>query len=62
MPTSTDYLGEIYDGEERSVEKGDQLKQDDLIVVTGAGGFIDGHVAFSFRKKIHQHPTHSKKS
>ena len=35
----------------RLVEKGPQLKKDDLIVITGAGGFIGGNLALYFKKK-----------
>lgn len=35
----------------RLVEKGPALKKDDLIVITGAGGFIGGNLAQYFRKK-----------
>ena len=35
----------------RLVEKGPALKRDDLIVITGAGGFIGGNLAQYFRKK-----------
>ena len=32
-------------------EKGQRLKKDDLIVITGGGGFIGGNLALYFRKK-----------
>ena len=35
----------------RRVEKDPKLKQDDLIVITGAGGFIAGNLARHFRKQ-----------
>ena len=35
----------------RLVEKDPALKKDDLIVITGAGGFIAGNLALYFRKK-----------
>jgi GDP-D-mannose 3', 5'-epimerase len=35
----------------RIVEKDAPLKKDDLIVITGAGGFIAGNLALHFRKK-----------
>lgn len=35
----------------RIVEKDPPLKKDDLIVITGAGGFIAGNLALHFRKK-----------
>src|SRR5271170_5675062 len=35
----------------RVVEKGTPLKKDDLIVITGAGGFIGGNLALYFKKK-----------
>jgi nucleoside-diphosphate-sugar epimerase len=35
----------------RTVEKDPPLKKDDLIVITGAGGFIGGNLAQYFRKK-----------
>jgi GDP-D-mannose 3',5'-epimerase len=35
----------------RTVEKDPPLKKDDLIVVTGAGGFIGGNLALYFKKK-----------
>src|ERR1700691_1019890 len=35
----------------RVVEKDAPLKKDDLIVITGAGGFIGGNLALYFRKK-----------
>ncbi|HET7625696.1 MAG TPA: NAD-dependent epimerase/dehydratase family protein [Verrucomicrobiae bacterium] len=35
----------------RLVEKGPPLKKDDLIVITGAGGFIAGNLALYFRKR-----------
>ncbi len=35
----------------RVVEKDPLLKKDDLIVITGAGGFIAGNLALHFRKK-----------
>jgi nucleoside-diphosphate-sugar epimerase len=35
----------------RLVEKDPPLKKDDLIVITGAGGFIAGNLALCFRKK-----------
>src|SRR5450432_1111746 len=35
----------------RLVEKGPALKKDDLIVITGAGGFIGGNLALYFKKK-----------
>jgi nucleoside-diphosphate-sugar epimerase len=35
----------------RTVEKDPPLKKDDLIVITGAGGFIGGNLAAYFRKK-----------
>jgi GDP-D-mannose 3', 5'-epimerase len=36
---------------ERIVEKDAPLKKDDLIVITGAGGFIAGNLALYFKKK-----------
>jgi len=36
---------------ERRVEPDPKLKADDLIVITGAGGFIAGNLALYFRKK-----------
>ena len=35
----------------RLVEKDPALKKDDLIVITGAGGFIGGNLALYFKKK-----------
>ena len=35
----------------RVVEKDAPLKKDDLIVITGAGGFIAGNLALYFKKK-----------
>ena len=35
----------------RAVEKDPQIKKDDLIVITGAGGFIAGNLALYFKKK-----------
>ncbi len=35
----------------RLVEKDPALKKDDLIVITGAGGFIGGNLALHFKKK-----------
>ena len=35
----------------RIVEKGPATKKDDLIVITGAGGFIGGNLALHFKKK-----------
>src|SRR5271168_4314522 len=35
----------------RLVEKGPATKKDDLIVITGAGGFIGGNLALYFKKK-----------
>ena len=35
----------------RLVERDPQLKKDDLIVVTGAGGFIAGNLVKYFRQK-----------
>ena len=35
----------------RTVEKDPPLKKDDLIVITGAGGFIGGNLAGYFKKK-----------
>ena len=35
----------------RIVEKDAPLKKDDLIVITGAGGFIAGNLALYFKKK-----------
>ena len=35
----------------RVVEKDPPLKKDDLIVITGAGGFIGGNLALYFTKK-----------
>ncbi|MGN6643617.1 MAG: NAD-dependent epimerase/dehydratase family protein, partial [Verrucomicrobiota bacterium] len=35
----------------RAVEKDPQIKKDDLIVITGAGGFIAGNLALYFTKK-----------
>ncbi|HLZ52858.1 MAG TPA: NAD-dependent epimerase/dehydratase family protein [Verrucomicrobiae bacterium] len=35
----------------RLVEKDPELKRDDLIVITGAGGFIGGNLALHFKKK-----------
>ena len=35
----------------RLVEKDPQLKKDDLIVITGAGGFIAGNLALYFKRK-----------
>ena len=35
----------------RLVEKGPATKKDDLIVITGAGGFIGGNLALHFKKK-----------
>src|SRR5271154_3994129 len=35
----------------RLVEKAPPLKKDDLIVITGAGGFIGGNLALHFKKK-----------
>ena len=35
----------------RLVEKGPATKKDDLIVITGAGGFIGGNLALHFTKK-----------
>ena len=35
----------------RVVEKDAPLKKDDLIVITGGGGFIGGNLALYFRKK-----------
>ena len=35
----------------RLVEKDPPLKKDDLIVITGAGGFIAGNLALYFTKK-----------
>ncbi len=35
----------------RIVEKDPSLKKDDLIVITGAGGFIAGNLALYFKKK-----------
>jgi nucleoside-diphosphate-sugar epimerase len=37
--------------EKRIVEKDAPLKKDDLIVITGAGGFIAGNLALYFKKK-----------
>ena len=34
-----------------TIEKGPALKKDDLIVITGAGGFIAGNLALQFKKK-----------
>jgi GDP-D-mannose 3', 5'-epimerase len=39
------------DHKKRVVEKDAPLKMDDLIVITGAGGFIGGNLALYFRKK-----------
>jgi len=36
---------------QRLVEKDPALKKDDLIVITGAGGFIAGNLALYFQKK-----------
>jgi GDP-D-mannose 3', 5'-epimerase len=42
----------IYDMEsKRTVEKDPPMKRDDLIVITGAGGFIAGNLALHFKKK-----------
>src|SRR5579859_4654119 len=38
-------------GMKRLVEKDPELKRDDLIVITGAGGFIGGNLALHFKKK-----------
>ena len=35
----------------RAVEKDPQIKKDDLIVITGAGGFIAGNLALYFKQK-----------
>ena len=35
----------------RLLEKDAPLKKDDLIVITGAGGFIAGNLALYFKKK-----------
>lgn len=35
----------------RAVEKDPQIKKDDLIVITGAGGFIAGNLALYFKRK-----------
>ena len=35
----------------RLVEKGPATRKDDLIVITGAGGFIGGNLALYFTKK-----------
>ena len=35
----------------RILEKDAPLKKDDLIVITGAGGFIAGNLALHFKKK-----------
>jgi GDP-D-mannose 3',5'-epimerase len=35
----------------RLIEKDPELKKDDLIVITGAGGFIAGNLALHFKKK-----------
>src|ERR1039457_4675811 len=35
----------------RVIEKDPPLKKDDLIVITGAGGFIAGNLALYFKKK-----------
>ncbi len=41
----------------RVIEKDPPLKKDDLIVITGAGGFIAGNLALHFKKEgLHQHP------
>jgi GDP-D-mannose 3',5'-epimerase len=39
----------------RLVEKGPATKKDDLIVITGAGGFIGGNLALHFKKKGFTH-------
>ena len=36
---------------QRMVEKDPALRPDDLIVITGAGGFIAGNLALHFKKK-----------
>jgi nucleoside-diphosphate-sugar epimerase len=35
----------------RNIEQDKPLKKDDLIVITGAGGFIAGNLALYFKKK-----------
>jgi len=40
----------------RVIEKDPSLKKHDLIVITGAGGFIAGNLAFYLRKGLHQYP------
>src|ERR1022692_1173722 len=39
----------------RLVEKGPATRKDDLIVITGAGGFIGGNLALYFKKKVFAH-------
>ena len=41
----------IMEHKKRVVEKDAPLKKDDLIVITGGGGFIAGNLALHFRKK-----------
>jgi nucleoside-diphosphate-sugar epimerase len=41
----------VMDKKKRLVEKDPALKKDDLIVITGGGGFIAGNLALYFRKK-----------
>jgi GDP-D-mannose 3', 5'-epimerase len=41
----------IMERKHRLVEKGPSLKKDDLIVITGAGGFIAGNLALYFKRK-----------
>ena len=36
---------------QRLVEKDPPLRKDDLIVITGAGGFIAGNLALYFKRK-----------
>jgi NADP-dependent 3-hydroxy acid dehydrogenase YdfG len=40
----------------RLIEKDPELQKDDLIVITGAGGFIGGNLALYFKKKGFSHP------
>jgi len=54
MPTATNNFRQIYDGEETPCGKR-RSAEDDLIVITGQGGFIA--LALCFREK--NSPTHS---